>query len=450
MGSAVMAEVRRETDQDPCTQKEGRHLRPPERSGETRTTALLPTVCYLLLLFDALLTAFVIARVPYTKIDWDAYMSQVTGFLAGERNYAELHGDTGPLVYPAGFLYVYSGIRYITRGAIFPAQIVFGVLYMVNLSLCLLIYTRTQVVPWWALPLLCLSKRVHSIFVLRLFNDCVATTLTHASIALMQQQHWHLALTVFSAAVSVKMNVLLFAPPLLLLLFKSLTIWGVLAALSCAAIFQVIVGMPFLAAYPTEYLSRAFNLGRVFIHFWSVNFKFVHEEVFVSKPFAITLLVVHLGLLFLFAQYKWCKHEGGIAAASGLVRSNKDDEKLSNPGFSFVTNVNRIQQALRADHIVSVLFTGNFIGIVCARSLHYQFYSWYFYSLPFLLWKTTFPTPIRFALFIGIELCWNVYPSTPLSSLVLLACHVIILGGLWCAPSEYPYYICNKKTKKGD
>jgi alpha-1,3-mannosyltransferase len=36
----------------------------------------------------------------------------------------------------------------------------------------------------------------------------------------MQQQHWHLALTVFSAAVSVKMNVLLFAPPLLLLLFK--------------------------------------------------------------------------------------------------------------------------------------------------------------------------------------------------------------------------------------
>ncbi len=40
----------------------------------------------------------------------------------------------------------------------------------------------------------------------------------------------------------------------------------------------------------------------------SVNFKFVHEEVFVSKPFAITLLVVHLGLLFLFAQYKWCKY----------------------------------------------------------------------------------------------------------------------------------------------
>jgi hypothetical protein len=46
------------------------------------------------------------------------------------------------------------------------------------------------------------------------------------------------------------------------------------------------------------------------------------------------------------------RHEGGIVAASGLVRSNKDDEKPSNPGLSFVTNVNRIQQALRADRIL--------------------------------------------------------------------------------------------------
>lgn len=66
MGSAVMAEVRREADQDRYRRKEGRHFRPPEPSGETRTTALLPTVCCLLLLFDALLTAFVIARVPCT------------------------------------------------------------------------------------------------------------------------------------------------------------------------------------------------------------------------------------------------------------------------------------------------------------------------------------------------------------------------------------------------
>lgn len=43
-----------------------------------------------------------------TEIDWVAYMQEVKGFLDGERNYFNLRGDTGPLVYPAGFLYLYT------------------------------------------------------------------------------------------------------------------------------------------------------------------------------------------------------------------------------------------------------------------------------------------------------------------------------------------------------
>jgi alpha-1,3-mannosyltransferase len=31
------------------------------------------------------------------------------------------------------------------------------------------------------------------------------------------------------------------------------------------------------------------------------------------------------------------------------------------------------------------------IGILCARSLHYQFFSWYAHQLPFLLWLTRWP-----------------------------------------------------------
>ena len=51
--------------------------------------------------------------------------------------------------------------------------------------------------PWWALILLSLSKRVHSIFVLRLFNDCFAMTLLHAALATLLYQKWHLGLILF-------------------------------------------------------------------------------------------------------------------------------------------------------------------------------------------------------------------------------------------------------------
>lgn len=43
--------------------------------------------------------------------------------MEGERNYSNLKGDTGPLVYPAGFLYIYSGIQYVTGGQVFNAQV---------------------------------------------------------------------------------------------------------------------------------------------------------------------------------------------------------------------------------------------------------------------------------------------------------------------------------------
>ncbi|KAE8671303.1 Dol-P-Man:Man(5)GlcNAc(2)-PP-Dol alpha-1,3-mannosyltransferase [Hibiscus syriacus] len=265
------------------------------------------TMALALLIIDSVLVSFIIAYVPYTKIDWDAYMSQVSGFLGGERDYNFLLGDTGPLVYPAGFLYVYSAIQYVTGGQVFPAQILFGVLYTINLGIVLLIYVKTDVVPWWALSLLCLSKRVHSIFVLRLFNDCFAMTFLHAAMASILFGWWRFGLIIFSAAVSIKMNVLLFAPSLFILMIKAMNISGVISALAGAALVQIVLGLPFLVSYPIEYISRAFNLGRVFIHFWSVNFKFIREPIFVSKEFAITLLIAHLVLLIVFAHHKWCK-----------------------------------------------------------------------------------------------------------------------------------------------
>lgn len=47
---------------------------------------------------------------------------------------------------------------------------------------------------------------------------------------------------------------------------------------------------------------------------------------------------------------------------------------------------------LTTEHILTTLFTSNFIGIVCSRSIHYQYYCWYFHTLPYLLWRTKLPT----------------------------------------------------------
>ncbi|KAL1060396.1 hypothetical protein V6Z11_1Z101100 [Gossypium hirsutum] len=365
------------------------------------------TMALALLIIDSLLVSFIIAYVPYTKIDWDAYMSQVSGFLGGERDYKNLKGDTGPLVYPAGFLYVYSAIQYVTGGQVFPAQILFGILYIINLGIVLLIYVKTDVLPWWALILLCLSKRVHSIFVLRL------------------------------AAVLIKMNVLLYAPSLFILMLKAMSISGVISALAGAALVQIVLGLPFLLSFPIEYISRAFNLGRVFIHFWSVNFKFVPEPIFVSKEFAVSLLIAHLVLLVVFAHYKWCKHEGGLFK---FLRS-----RIS---FCSITSGSAWPKTLKKEHIVTTMFVGNFIGIICARSLHYQFYSWYFYSLPHLLWITPFPTLLRVLIFVGIELCWNIFPSNLYSSLLLLCLHLLILCGLWYSMAENPYESNKSDSRK--
>merc|ERR1719402_914216 len=80
--------------------------------------------------------------------------------------------------------------------------------------------------------------------------------------------------------------------------------------------------------------------------------------------------------------------------------------------------------------ILSVMFTSNFVGMCFSRSLHYQFYVWYFHTLPLLLWSVKAPSAVRLLVLGLIELSWNTYPSTNTSSTLLHVCHAFILLGL--------------------
>jgi hypothetical protein len=139
-------------------------------------------------------------------------MQEVTGFLKGERNYYNLGGDTGPLVYPAGFVYIFSLFKFLTndgedifKGTLMIAhnllsnksayfrsvtsgQVIFAAFDVAVTLVVLLLYKASGKVKFWWWPLLLLSKRVHSIFVLRLFNDGIAVFCGYAAIYLFINQ----------------------------------------------------------------------------------------------------------------------------------------------------------------------------------------------------------------------------------------------------------------------
>ena len=410
----------------------------------------------LLLLLESALTPLIVTRVPYTEINWVAYMQEVLTYENGERDYINIRGDTGPLVYPAGFLYLYSLFKRLVSNyggeptspeAIYTMQWVFFGLYLVNCALVLVMFqtvlkiTRQQyqkmnnsqpsMLVWaWrvAMCITCLSKRIHSIFVLRLFNDAPAMLLLHLSMYLFACcDAWALGCVVFSLAVSIKMNVLLFAPGLLLLLLqRNGSLVGTIRHLSICAIVQIILGWPFLSTYPISYIKKAFEFDRVFFHQWTVNWKCLSEELFVSKKWALVLLLCHLGMLGLLAQKWWTESvaQRGIAATREWMSwtiSNKHSSLKLSP-----------------EYIMYTMFVSNFVGIAFARTLHYQFYSWYFYSLPMLHWIATIGTSYQskdvvISLIMstisiaGVEFAFNVYPATWLSSLVLQVSHGFLL-----------------------
>jgi alpha-1,3-mannosyltransferase len=172
------------------------------------SSPLSPAAVAAIVIFEVVVTSCIVRFVPYTEIDWEAYMQQVDAFQAGELDYMNIKGGTGPLVYPAGFLYVFSALKALSGGGIniAAAQILFIGIYALNSLVVLLIYRRTGLPALSALPLI-MSKRVHSIFVLRLFNDCIASLIAHAAVLALANFKMKTAATLLSLGVSVKMNV---------------------------------------------------------------------------------------------------------------------------------------------------------------------------------------------------------------------------------------------------
>lgn len=493
---------------------------------------------------ESLFLKYIISNIPYTEIDYSTYMQQVNLFWEGERDYYKIQGDTGPLVYPAGHLWVYSALRWVSGtetggnnvgkrsvaqaivGDVFykgketvkevvedtlekavgegstiegmmnvvAAQHVFRWIYLFTLIVIFFGYwLLNSRIPsrgcgfkfiddevrkegkgnklWgfspYLLVILVASKRLHSIYVLRLFNDCFVTMFMSISWVLIlvavnvKRDAFELALTppsdevkedeptkeehstastvllfglmfgsviFYSLALSVKMSALLFLPGYVIVMYLlcSENLSHMLIVFFVGLEVQMAVNWPFLSVNREvlkHFFQQAFDFGRVFLYKWTVNWKFIPENVFLSREFHLALLALHVTVLLWFVLKTYISPR---LMDKSLVQFVITDGVLK-PFQDTITSQNVILGEHGEAYATYVLFSCNFIGVLFARSLHYQFLSWYQWTLPFVYHATGLKWYFVIPLAALHEWTWCVYPSTPLSSGCLVGTLVVSL-----------------------
>lgn len=418
-------------------------------NGRHPLSKLIPPV---LVVLDVLLCAVIIRRVPYTEIDWEAYMQQVSQFVAGERDYTKMEGGTGPLVYPAAHVWIYTALYAFTDQGknILLAQYIFAGLYIAALVLVMACYWKAKVsagpyallhsnisdrwciqAPPYIFPLLVLSKRLHSIFLLRCFNDGFAVYYLWLATFLFQQRYWTLGAIVYTLGLGVKMSLLLVLPAVGIILLLGRGFRPALRLAFLIAQIQLVIAIPFLAKNPWGYLTRAFEFSRQFLFKWTVNWRFVGEQTFLSRWFSLLLLGLHVSILLAFIANRWLKP------------ARKSIMDIVGPMLFLESPFNGnealdVSMATTPQYILTTVLTANVIGLLFARSLHYQFYAYLAWSTPYLLWRSGIHPVLQWVLFFVQEWAWNVYPSTPVSSFVVVSVLSLTVALVWRgARAEY-------------
>ncbi|KAI5966018.1 ALG3 [Candida theae] len=446
----------------------------------------------LIICIASIVTKIIINKVPYTEIDYTTYLQQIDKVNAGELDYANIYGDSGPIVYPAGFITVYQYIQWLCGDNVKEAQYIFGYCFTATLALACFVYAQIWDLQPWPIYLFLASKRLLSIYVLRLFNDCWTTICMVGVVLLLQQaavfkeaykgkkvdfvdedekgrvkaegkkgkrdvskdekvavrevitgSSWFdisflltiIAADLYSIAISIKMNALLYAPAFLLIIYflNDENLLKFIIFVAVVPLAQVMIGWRFLLLMFDDdlaktirwnYISNAFNFGRRFLYKWTVNWKFVPESIFTSIQFGRALLVLHLTLLLFFTFTRFLNHKIIGKSIPQLIKDSINPSPTISPSNIFLN-------PLVAPQIIFYIMTiTNLIGVLCSRSLHYQFLAWYAWTLPGLL-HLNFPVYVGVPLWLVHEWCWNVFPATASSSAVLVSLLTIILVFNW-------------------
>lgn len=196
----------------------------------------------------------------------------------------------------------------------------------------------------------------------------------------------------------------------------------------------MLLAIPFVAGAITggntsakNYLSRAFEFSRVFLYKWTVNWRFVGEEKFLSKRFSYGLLAAHFCLLYTFIVTRWLRPSNWtLPEAIGALLKPPSKETQA-----------RISRRVTPDFALTSILSAVIIGCLCARSLHYQFFVYIVWATPFLLWRSGMHPIFIYAICIIQEYGWNVYPSTDESSMIVVGCLAMTVFAVWLGTSGY-------------
>ncbi|KAF4126898.1 alpha-1,3-mannosyltransferase [Geosmithia morbida] len=315
-------------------------------------------------------------------------------------DYTKMAGGTGPLVYPAAHVYTFTGLYYLTdRGKnILLAQQLFAVF----------------------------------IFVLRCFNDCFAAFFLWLSIFCFQRRMWTLGAVAYAWGLGIKMSLLLVLPAVAVVLFLGRGLRGSLRLLWLVLQVQVAMAVPFLTTNAGGYLGRAFELSRQFKYEWTVNWRMLPEDVFLSRELAVALLAGHVGVLLLFIGNRWVARATAGRSPWAMI---PDLLRLRSP-FRTRREEEDVAGRVTPDLVMSTMLTANVVGLLFARSLHYQFYAYLSWATPYLIWRAGRAGAGVWAVWILQEYAWNVFPSTDLSSAIVVASLLFTVCAAYLAPAE--------------
>lgn len=219
------------------------------------------------------------------------------------------------------------------------------------------------------------------------------------------------------------MSLLLALPAVGVMLFLGRGVQGGLKQAGMMAQLQVVMAIQFLPINAVGYFSRAFEFSRQFLFKWTVNWRFVGEDIFLSRAFSISLLGGHVSALILFITTRW------------LRPAEKPILEIVQNALQGKEPLGALQHAVSTrvspNYILTTILTANAIGMLFARSLHYQFYAYIALSTPFLLWRSGMHPILQYVLWVAQEWAWNVYPSTDISSMVVVGILFVTVASVW-------------------